>query len=59
MEGRKNLKSIDYLLVQGRKVINPSGGYPADNWMRFADLIRFVANERRAPHLANDDRRSC
>ena len=28
--------------MQGRKVINPSGGYPPDE-------IRFVANERRAP----------
>ena len=35
-------------LIQGRKIINP-GGYPPDE-------IRFVANERRAPFLANDRR---
>ena len=35
--------------TQGRKIINPSAGYPPDE-------IRFVANERRAPFLENDRR---
>ena len=30
-----------------KKIINPSGGYPPDE-------IRFAANERRAPLLANE-----
>ena len=33
-------------LIQGRKILNP-GGYPPDE-------IRFVANERQVPFLAND-----
>ena len=38
----KNQDSIILCVVQGRKIINPSGGYPPD-------LLRFVANERRDP----------
>ena len=47
-----NIFAVAALFVfntQGRKIINPSAGYPPDE-------IRFVVNERRAPFLANDRR---
>ena len=44
---KKSLRS-SFHLKQGWEIINPSRGYPANiHRMRSADLIRFLANERR------------